>query len=182
MKIETSIKENYVLNLLYQMLAIIVPVLTTPYVSRILQADGIGDYSYSLSIVSYFSMIATLGMTTYGQLEIAKLRDNIFERSKLFWEIFFSRIFMMVLVIILYMLMEPFFAVNTNLYKLMAINIIAGVFDVSFFFQGLEQFKIIVFRNVIIKLICTICIFLFVRKKTDLLLYAAFLQSSTLKL
>lgn len=177
---EPSIKKNYVLNLSYQVLAVIVPLITTPYVSRVLQADGIGEYSYALSIVTYFSMIAALGVATYGQLEVAKLRYNTIERSKVFWEINLARLITTFLMIVVYEIMEPFLATNAVLYQIMLINLVAGALDISWFFQGLEEFKVTVFRNFIIKILSTVCIFAFVRSKTDLGLYACILQGSTL--
>ena len=82
-----SIKKNYLYNLAYQVLAIIVPFVTTPYVSRVLGAQGIGDYSYTYSIVTYFGIFAVTGTATYGMREIAKLQHNDALRSNKFWEI-----------------------------------------------------------------------------------------------
>ena len=69
-----SVKRNFLFNLIYQIFVFITPIVTTPYVSRVLSADGIGEYSYSVSIVTYFSLFGTFGLSTYGQLEIAKNR------------------------------------------------------------------------------------------------------------
>ena len=82
-----SIAKNYIYNLIYQITAIIVPLLTTPYVSRVLGAEAIGVYSYTLSITTYFILFGTLGIALYGQREIAYLQENKKERSKEFWEI-----------------------------------------------------------------------------------------------
>lgn len=180
MEREPSIKKNYIFNLFYQLLAIIVPVITTPYVSRILQADGIGAYSYALSIVTYCSMIAALGVATYGQLEIAKLRENIHDRSIVFWEIVIARIVLSIVLVAVYFGIGRFLTTNLTLYRIMVINLVADALDISWLFQGLEQFKVTVIRNTFIRLISTICIFVFIRTKNDLMLYAIILQGSTL--
>ena len=82
-----SIKKNYILNTIYQVLILIVPLITTPYVSRILGADGVGIYSYTYSNVSYFLMVAALGSGTYGRREIAYVQNDLHKRSKLFFEL-----------------------------------------------------------------------------------------------
>ncbi len=180
MKKAPSIKINYILNFSYQLLAIIVPVITTPYVSRILHADGIGAYSYTFSIATYCAMISALGLTTYGQLEAAKLRDNIHERSVLFWEISIARMILTVFAAFLYFWFGKFLSNNIVLYRIMLIYIIAEALDVSWFFQGLEMFKITVLRNIIVRLLSTICIFVYIREGNDLTLYAIILQASSL--
>ena len=80
-------KKNLILSTLYQILTMITPLLTAPYISRVLGADGIGIYSYTSSIVMYFCMFAALGTGSYGAREIARHRDDPDQYSKLFWEI-----------------------------------------------------------------------------------------------
>ena len=82
-----SIAKNYVYNLIYQMLTILLPLVTTPYLSRVLGAESIGIYGYTISIVTYFILFGTLGVSMYGQREIAYKGENQNERSKTFWEI-----------------------------------------------------------------------------------------------
>ena len=79
---EPSVKKNYVYRLFYEILAVITPFITAPYVSRVLGADGIGIYSYTSSIMTYFTLFAALGTATYGAREIAQHRDNKIETSK----------------------------------------------------------------------------------------------------
>lgn len=179
MESKPSIKKNYILNLAYQIVAVCVPIITTPYVSRVLQPDGIGAYSYTLSITTYFSMFAALGIATYGQLEIAKHRDDKVLRSELFFEIMVARLLTTAVMLGLYRFSMPIFGTYPVLYRIMAIFIVAEAVDISWFFQGLEQFKVTVTRNFVIKLISTICIFTFIKSKDDLVLYAIILQGST---
>ena len=84
---EKSIKKNIILSTLYQVLVLIMPFITAPYISRVIGVEGIGIYSYTLSIQTYFSIFATLGTVTYGTREIARVRKDKSKVSKLFWEI-----------------------------------------------------------------------------------------------
>ena len=76
-----SIKKNYILNFIYEVFALLVPIFVMPYISRILGADGVGIYSYTYSIIYYFMLLGALGFTTYSRREMAKIRDN-FEKQK----------------------------------------------------------------------------------------------------
>ena len=84
-----SIKKNYILNTIYQVLTICVPLITTPYLSRVLGVDSIGIYSYCNSIVSYFILFAVLGSSTFGQRKIAEVRDDKKSYQKLFGKLSF---------------------------------------------------------------------------------------------
>lgn len=176
----TNIKKNYLLNVAYQLLAICIPLITTPYVSRVLQAEGIGAYSYTVSIVTYFSMFGTLGLSTHGQLEVAKVQNDIYKRSVVLYEIFVTKIAMLLIATVAYYVCFPILGTYSSLYTLLGINLLSTVFDISWFFQGIEQFKVTVTRNFFIKIFCTVLILIFVKDKQDLILYALILQGSTL--
>ena len=82
-----SIKVNYILNTFYQIISLIAPLITAPYISRVLGADGVGIYSYTSSVVAFFTMFAVLGTATYGQRAIAQCRNDKQQLSQRFWEI-----------------------------------------------------------------------------------------------
>uniref|UniRef100_UPI0022E208A9 oligosaccharide flippase family protein n=1 Tax=Megamonas funiformis TaxID=437897 RepID=UPI0022E208A9 len=82
-----NIGKNYLYNLIYQILLIISPLITTPYISRVLEPEGVGLYSYTNAIVSYFILFATMGITIYGQREISYVQDNKDKRSQVFWNV-----------------------------------------------------------------------------------------------
>ena len=86
---KNSVTKNYIYNLLYQILTIIIPLITTPYLSRVLGAENIGIYSFTISITTYFILFGSLGVAMYGQREIAYVQNDIKKRSKIFFEIFF---------------------------------------------------------------------------------------------
>ena len=85
--VDKSIKKNLILSTMYQVLTMLVPLITAPYVSRVLGVDGMGIYSYTHSYVMYFMLIAALGTVSYGTREIARHRNNIEKRTQIFWEI-----------------------------------------------------------------------------------------------
>ena len=87
----SKVVKNYIYNTLYQALVLIAPLITMPYVSRILGADGIGIYSYAQSIATYFVLAGAVGTTLYGQREVAYVRNDVYKRSIVFWEIFVFR-------------------------------------------------------------------------------------------
>ena len=101
-----SIKKNYIYNLCYQILTLITPLITTPYVSRILGADGVGISSYTNAVTTYFILIATLGTTDYAQREIAYRQEYSKERTKVFWEIVLLRCITGLVSIILFAFFE----------------------------------------------------------------------------
>lgn len=167
-----SIKKNYVYNLIYQVLVIIIPIITIPYVSRVLGARNIGIYGYTLSISAYFILIGSLGVALYGQREIAYVQSNKKAYSKKFWEISLLRMFTISIATIIYYLVF----VKTNhtygiYFKILLLEIFGNAIDISWFFQGLEEFAKTVSRNLIVKIISLICIFVFVKTKNDLLIY-----------
>ncbi len=167
-----SITKNYLYNLTYQILVLILPLITAPYISRVLGAENIGIYSYTLSISAYFILFGSLGIALYGQREIAYKQENTKEITKIFFEVVFLRIITTTISLIIFYFT---FVVKNNVYniyyKVLTIEIIASCLDISWFFQGLENFKKTVFRNTLVKLISVICIFLFVKTSDDLIIY-----------
>ena len=166
-----SIKKNYIYNTCYQILMLLTPLITTPYISRVLGADGIGQVSYAESIVSYFVLFATLGISTYGQREISYVQDSKKDRSIVFWNTKFLQVVISSIVLGVYF---SYLIVTKSgiLYYILAVNILAVIFDVAWFFQGLEEFGKTVLRNVIFKFINIAYVFLVIKTKEDVLWYA----------
>ena len=176
-----SVKKNIIYNVLYQLLILIVPLITIPYISRILGADGVGTYSYTYSIAYYFMIISLLGINNYGNRTIAKSRDNKKIMSQNFWSIYCIQLFMSVIMIALYILYMLMF---NNQYTIIAwlqiFFIISSMFDVNWFFFGIEEFKLTVTRNSILKIITLVLIFTLVKQPTDLWKYTLIMSASTL--
>lgn len=166
-----KIKKNYILSASYQLFAIIVPLITTPYISRVLKADGIGIYSFTYAIIKYFLLIGALGTANYGIREIGKNQDSIDKRSQSFWNIFLFRLLSMSTMIVFYILYVTLFANNKIICYIQGLYLVGALLDISWFFQGIEDLKNITIRNFLIKIINVIFIFVFIKTQKDLWLY-----------
>lgn len=169
---KTSVTKNYIYNLFYQILVLLLPLITTPYISRVLGAENIGIYSYTISISAYFILFGSLGIALYGQRQIAYEQKDKKKYSLTFWEIVLLRIITMSISLIVFYFT---FAIGNNdyniYYKILMLEIIGNCLDISWFFQGMEEFKKTVIRNTIIKLISIISIFILVKTEADLPIY-----------
>lgn len=175
-----SITKNYIYNLIYQILVIIVPLITTPYLSRVLGAENIGIYSYTISITTYFILFGSLGVAMYGQREIAYVQGKKHIRSLVFFEILIMRFITLGISLLIFYITFASSGEYSIYYKILILEIIANSLDISWFFQGLEEFKKTVLRNLLVKIISVICIFIFVKTKENLLEYFFIYVLSTL--
>ena len=166
-----SVRKNYFYNLLYEIVVLVVPLITAPYLSRVLGADGIGVSSYTLSIVSYFILIANVGTTSYGSREIAMARDNKKEMSKIFWELFCLKIFTGFFSLFGYFFFILGQTSYTIVYKILALKIISNILSINYLYQGIENYKMISIRNIIVKIASTVVVFVFVKEKNDVDIY-----------
>lgn len=165
-----SIKKNYIYNLTYQILLLLTPLITTPYLSRVLEADGVGTVSFAESIVSYFTLFATLGITTFGQREISYVQDNKAKRTQVFWETKLLQVITSTCVLAVYVVFA-FLQGNRALYLILSFNILAVLVDVVWLLQGMEEFGRIVFRNIVFKILSIAYIFVAVKTKEDVIKY-----------
>ena len=180
MEKQTSIKKNYIYNLLYQILALIVPLITAPYTSRVFGPEGVGIQSYTNSILAYFTLFAALGTASYGQREIARNRKDKQKISQLFWEIELLSMITTGVAIVFWVIMIMRSFRYTPYYLVLTISIVAVAFDISWFFSGFEMFQYIVLRNSIVKIAGIILLFSVVKGKNDLLLYMALIAATGL--
>ena len=168
---DSKVKKNFTFNLAYQILLILVPVITTPYISRCLGVDNVGIYSFTSSVCSYFTMFITLGFHVFGQREIAKNQGDRKACSQILFDIQAKKLVVSVFVIISYIVFLLIQVEYMEIYLIQIISLVAVFFDISFFYQGLELYSVTVTRNGIIRVIGVLCIFLFVRDKSDLYIY-----------
>lgn len=166
-----SVRKNYIYNVCYQILVLIIPLITTPYISRVLGADGIGVVSYAESVVSYFVLFGTLGITTYGQREISYVQDSIEKRSITFWNIKLFEITSGGIALILYVLYMTYETTN-HIYYFLIFQVVAVIVDITWFYQGLEEFGKIVAKNIFFKSLNIVYLFGFVRSADDIYKYA----------
>lgn len=163
---------NYLYNLSYEVLSLVLPIFSVPYVSRILGAYQLGKYYYVTAVVTYFGIFAVLGTVDYGQREIAKRQDDILKRSKIFWDVLVFRLFFIFIALLIY-ISVIFFSLEK--YRLLyIINIISFVYlacDVSWYFQGMENYKVTALKNGMVKIAATILIFVLIKNRNDVWLY-----------
>ena len=152
-----SLKKNFIYNLIYQILIFIFPLITVPYLSRVLGTSGIGTYSYTYSIVNYFMLITLLGINNYGNRLVAKVRDDKEKLSKTFISIYSIQLISGLIMILLYIVYM--FFINSK-YQMISwiqmIYIISAILDINWFFYGLEEFKFTIMRSSIVKIISLI--------------------------
>ncbi|MCF0258889.1 MAG: flippase [Erysipelotrichaceae bacterium] len=175
-----SIKKNFLYNTCFQILQIIIPLITTPYISRVLGADGIGSYSYYYTIAAYFVLFILLGLNNYGNREIARIRDDRKKLSSTFWNIYTMQLIMGILVSILYIAFTVLFAKEKIIAFILMLYIVSGVLDINWFYFGMEQFKLITIRNSLIKILTTVLIFLLVKSRSDLYVYTLIMAGGML--
>ena len=154
-----SVIGNYLLNLFYQILVIALPLITTPYVSNIFAPEIFGSYTYTQSYVTYFTLLGCIGIGLYGQREIAYVQDDQEKRSKLLFELVSLKAITISIALACYLVFVGIYQTYLTLFLIQCIDIIANMFDINFFYQGMENFKRIVSRNILIRIIGIICVF-----------------------
>lgn len=177
---KTNLKNNIIYNICYQVLSLIVPLVTAPYISRVLGRDGMGLYSYTFSIAHYFVLFCMLGILNYGNREIAML-DDIHKKSEKFWQIYYNQLIFGLVSLVGYFIFVYFFVHQNKLvYSIQALYIISGIIDISWFYFGIEKFKTTTSISAINKIITTCLIFLFVRNASDTWIYTLVVASGVL--
>lgn len=158
---------NYLYTVLYQLLLLLTPFITTPYVSRVLKPEGIGTDAYVLSIVQLFLVFAVLSFPMYGSKQIAT-KPNLEDRSKEFWSIYFVQLFISLITVVFYVLFILTVEDNNMLFIIHIFTLFASTIDVTWYFIGKEQIKSITTRNIVVRLVSIALIFTFVKDVDDL--------------
>lgn len=170
-----SIKHNAIMNSLLSVVNIIFPLITFPYVSRVLGVSANGRLSFASSVVSYFTLFATLGMTTYGIRACAKSRDDKKELSKNVHEILmigFITAIIMFLILIFFVAKIPKLNVEAKLIGINSVTLLLNVAGMNWLYSGIEQYDYITIRSIMFKLISIVLMFLFVHSPEDIYRYA----------
>ena len=174
------IRTNFVLNLISQVLRIITPFITTPYVARVLGVDNVGIFSYSLSYQTYFCMLAALGTAAYGSREIARARDDREQLSSTFWEIQLLRVFTFLVSLGGWIALICTRDQNQIVFAILTAYVVATLFDISWLYTGLEMFSYIVTRTIVMRVIEVVAIFTLVKDSNDLPLYCGIMGGGML--
>ena len=160
--------KNYLYNLSYQILTIILPIITVPYVTRIFTSEALGNYGFYNSIVSYFSLFAMLGIGLYGTKQIASARDV----NSTFWNIYAIQLIASLISIFVYVVAIVCIPTMSGIIPLILfISLFSKIIDISWLFSGKEDFKKITVRNTVVKVVGVISIFTFIKNSEDLYLY-----------
>ena len=176
---KSKLKQNLVYNFLYQLFALIIPLITAPYVARIIGAEGLGIYSYWYSMALYFIYFAMLGLANYGNRVIAKNSETQESISRNFSSVYYFQVINCFIVVIAYIIFSFIFVKENKLIsEITTITVLSSIFDVSWLFFGLQEFKITTIRQFIVKTVVLISIFTFVKKESDLPLYTLIMALS----
>lgn len=163
---------NYIYNIAYQLVKIIFPLITVPYLYAHIGAETLGISDFASNIASWFIIFGMLGINTYGNREIAKVRDNREQLTESFWQIFLMQAVNMLIAIIFYLIyVRCTVTANLEIYYLTAIVLLASLMDITWFFYGVEDFKKASIRNICIKIVGVTMLLLFIKEPSDLYLY-----------
>ena len=169
---KVSVKRNFIFNAIYQLSGIIIPLITLPYLSRILHAEGLGKYSYNYSIAFYFYMFIKLGLQNYGNRTVAYVKDDKEKLSRAFCEIYGFQIFMGIIITFIYVIYVMTIASNKGIACIFIIMVFTGCIDLTWALYGLEEFKVTTVRDLITKIFTTLAIFIVVKNAEDTWKYA----------
>ena len=173
--------KNYLYNAGYQILNMVLPLITVPYISRVLGAHDVGINEYTNSWVTFFFLMGQMGITLYGNREVAYHRDDLYERSRTFWGVEALQLLTVSASLIAYLTAVFLFSTTFKQYFLLqGIWIVATGLDVSWYFMGLENFKVTVVRNTFVRLISIVLIFTIIKDTNDLGKYIAILGGTQL--
>lgn len=169
-------KKNFAYNMIYQVFQMILPLITMPYVSRVLGAEGVGTYSYTYSIAHYFVLFGTMGCVNYGNRSVARVREDPQKRNAVFSEVYTLQLMIALTAILAYLLYVFLFAEYKLYAMLQSFYVIGVMFDINWLFFGMEDFKLTVTKKILIKVANVLCIFIFVKTADDLWKYVLVLS------
>lgn len=171
-----SIARNYIYNLSLTMLNMLFPLITAPYISRVLGADNLGKFNFANAVATWFMIIAAFGIPTYGIREIARVREDKAKLSKVFSELITVQLIFTIIAEILYItlvLSNLRMRNEVNIFLITGVSLFLNILSIDWFYQGIEEYGYITLRSLILKLISLVLIFLLISKKDDYLIYAA---------
>ena len=170
-----SMKRNYIYNLVLTIVNMIFPLVTAPYLSFVLGAENIGKVNYATSVVTWFTLFAAFGIPRYGIREIARNRNDRKKFSTSFWNLLLIQGILSIVSIGVYLLIIlniSIFKEDLALYAMMIITIVLNIFSIDWFYQGIEEYGYIAIRNLLLKIISIILIFVMIKEREHYLVYA----------
>lgn len=174
-----SVKKNFIFQFLYQVVILVIPLVVSPYLTRVLESKPLGTYTYTYSIAYYFVIAAMLGISKYGQRVVAERKKNVLKLRRTVWSLISLHLAVSLLVFIAYIGYTMFLCTSDKKVALaQGIYVFSAIIDFTWLFQGLERFKIVVIRNTIVKIIECVCIFAFVKSPNDIVVYTIIMSLS----
>ena len=165
-----SITQNYVYNFIYQIVVLLIPIFLSPYLAQTLGPKNLGIYGYIYSICNIISTISLIGSYNFGIRQIAYYRDNIKQFTSFFWELFWLRLILGCISLIIYFIIA--YTSDYFIYFILFSGwLIAGIIDTSWFFIGMEDMKPTILKNFLVKISSIILIFIAVKREEDLYIY-----------
>ena len=181
-KENSSLKLNMVLNAVFKLSSLLFPLITFPYVSRVLLPEGVGKVTFALSVVSYFSMFTQLGIPTYGVRACAKVRDDRLELSRTVQELLVINIGCCILVYLVYasaVILVPRFQEEKTLYAVLGLSIGFNAIGAEWLYNAMEKYRYIAIRSVLFQVVALVLMFLLIRAQEDYVFYGALLILAT---
>ncbi len=174
----SQVKKNYIYNVIYRLSICILPLIVTPYVARVLGAGQVGLYAFSSTVACYFIMFGKLGLDNYGNRSIASCRDDIEKRSRVFWGIYaMQAVTSIISILVFILLIVTVFKADSVVYWMQLMYVGSILFDVSWFFYGMERFRITMIRSLISRTLIIIGVFVFVHSEKDLWIYTCVMSA-----
>ncbi len=170
-----SIKINFIFQIIYQIIILVFPLITSPILTRTLGSSALGTYGYVISIAYYFLVFANLGISRHGQRLIAKDRDDDEKLRKDFWSLYVVHLIFSIIALMLYSAYIIIFVENdTEIYWLSMIYVASALFDITWLFYGLENFGSVVVKNLFIRIVTFLMVLILVKSPDDLSKYTLF--------
>lgn len=173
-----NIRNNFIYNVAYQLLQIILPLVTAPYLSRVLGAGQLGQYSYTYSVANYFVLFAMLGVNNYGNRCVARARADRVRLSAEFWSVYCFQLLATAVVCVAYIAYALTLSGDVTLTLVWVPYVVSAGLDVNWLFFGLEEFRLTVVRNFAVKLTTFVLTLLLVRGEHALLIYCVLMSVS----
>lgn len=177
-----SLVKNSIFNMAYKGFTALFPLVTTSYISHVLLPEGVGKVAYANTIVAYFVLLASLGLPSYGVKAIAQNDENKEQRSRTFFELFFINLAATLLCIAAYYVFVtyfPHFGDRRELFWVMGLLLILNIFNIDWFYQGMEEYTYIATRSFVVKIASFVLMLIFVKDSGDYLIYALILCLAT---
>ena len=178
---KNSLKQNFVFQMIYQILIYAIPLVIAPYLTRTLGGKSLGIYTYVNSIAYYFLLFINLGINRHGQRVIASTRDNDIKLRKSFWSLLSFHTIVSIIGIFAYIIFIVFFCKNNRtIFLIQTMYVLSAFVDITWLFYGLENFKSVAIKNMMVKIFECVCIFSLVKNTNDLVVYTIIVSISVL--